>query len=179
MAQNPQSQTDTLTEKPDVEHIQKLIADAPIGGYIGEDGARILAERACNVIILKDGDYLFRKGEKTTSFYLVESGRVARIKDEVKDKKARVLHTLHKGDLVGELSFIDQTDHVRSVIALGDARVLQFKGEDIQPLITGHPQLMFDFMRAVIKRVHHTVKDISKQQQALADYIGTGGKGRS
>lgn len=179
MTQNPESQTDTLTEAPDVEHIQKLIAGAPIGNYIGEDGARIMAEHACNVILLKDGDYLFRRGERTTSFYLVESGRVARIKDEVKDKKVRVLHTLHKGDLVGELSFIDQMDHVRSVIALGDARVLQFRAEDIQPLITEHPQLMFDFMRAVIKRVHHTVNDISKQQLALADYISTGGKGRS
>ena len=37
---------------------------------------------------------------------------------------------------------------------------------------------MFDFMRAVIKRVHLTVASVGKQQIALADYIATAGKGR-
>jgi hypothetical protein len=37
---------------------------------------------------------------------------------------------------------------------------------------------MFDFMRAIIKRAHHTVSSIEKQQMALSDYISTGGKGR-
>ena len=174
MTQNPETQA----RKPNVDQVRKLIEDAPIGGYIGADGARIMAERACNELVLAKNDFLFRGGEKTTSFYLVTSGSLARIKDGKKGRRPRILHTLHKGDLVGELSFIDETDHVRSVIALEDSTVLQFRKEDIDPLITEHPRLMFNFMRAVIKRVHHTVNDISKQQMALSDYIGSGGKGR-
>lgn len=174
MAQNPNSQN----EKPNVDNVKKLIMDAPIGSYIGEEGAQIFAARACSEIQLKDNEFLFRKDETTTSFYLVSSGRLARIKERKSGKKPRILHTLHKGDLVGELSFIDQTHHARSVIALGDASVLQFKSEDITPLITEHPRLVFDFMRAVIRRVHHTVTDISRQQMALSEYIGSGGKGR-
>lgn len=103
---------------------------------------------------------------------------MARIKERKSGKKPRVLHMLHKGDLVGELSFIDQTHHALSVTALGDATVLQFKAEDINPLITEHPKLVFDFMRAIVKRVHHTMAEVSKQQMALTEYIGTGGKGR-
>jgi hypothetical protein len=38
---------------------------------------------------------------------------------------------------------------------------------------------MYDFMRAVIKRVHRGVLGLSKQQEALANYIATAGKGRS
>ncbi len=170
--------TDTQNPRPDVEQVKKLIMDAPIGSYIGEEGAAIMAERACSEIHLKDGEYLFHKGEKTTSFYLVAEGRLARIKERKNGKKTRILHTLEKGDLVGELSFIDDSDHALSVIVLGDATVLQFKAENIKPLITEHPQVMFDFMRAVIKRVHHTVTEISKQQLALSEYIGTAGKGR-
>ena len=63
-------------------------------------------------------------------------------------------------------------------MALGDATVFAFKTEDIKHFIHEHPQVMFDFMRAIIKRVHHTVSNISKQQLALAEYISTGGKGR-
>lgn len=156
-----------------------LIQQAPIGDYIGAEGARILAERASSEIRLKAGDYLLREGEPTTSFYLVASGKLLRIREsERSDRKPQILHVLEEGDLVGELSFIDGTPPTLSVMALGEATVLQFKAEDFRPLISEHPQLMFDFMRAVVKRVHHTLTDIAKQQTALADYISSGGKGR-
>ncbi|WP_456380746.1 cyclic nucleotide-binding domain-containing protein [Thiolapillus sp.] len=164
--------------KPDIERVRKLILEAPIGKYIGEEGAQILAERACCEELLKDGEFLFHQGDSENSFYIVAEGRLALVKERKKGKRPRILHVLEKGDLVGELSFIDDTPHTTSVMALGDAAVLRFKAEDIRPLITEHPQMMFDFMRAVIKRVHHTLANIGKQQMALADYISTAGKGR-
>jgi len=165
--------------KPDVETVKNLILEAPIGKYIGDRGAGIFAERACCIIELKDGEFLYKKGETTKSFYIIAEGRLALVKIRKKaEKKPRILHILEKGDLVGELSFIDDTHHASSVMALGDARVLRFKAEDIRPLILQEPQLMFDFMRAIIKRVHHTVSSISEQQIALSDYIASAGKGR-
>lgn len=168
----------TQGAKPSVAQVTEVIKNAPIGDYIGVEGAQILAERACTELQVKEGDYLFLSGEKTTSFYLVTSGRLARTRADNNEAKPRILHTLQTGDLVGELSYIDETTHAHSVMALSSATVLQFKKEDIDPLITEQPKLMFDFMRAIIKRVHHTANDISKQQLALADYIGSGGKGR-
>ncbi len=166
-------------KKPDIEQVEKNILEAPIGHYIGEDGAKILAERACSELSLKDSEYIFHEGDIETSFYIVTKGRLALVKDRKKDKSPNILHVLEKGDLVGELSFIDDTPHRTSCMSLGEASVLRFKDEDIRPLITEHPMVMFNFMRAVIKRVHHTVSAIGKQQMALSDYISTGGKGRS
>ncbi len=162
----------------DIEQVKKHIIEAPIGQYIGEDGAQILAEKACCELSLKDSEYLFRQGELENSFYIVTQGRLGLVKERKKDKSPYVLHVLEQGDLVGELSFIDDTPHATSCMALGDATVLRFKGEDIRPLITEEPILMFNFMRAVIKRVHHTISNIGQQQLALSDYISTGGKGR-
>ncbi len=166
-------------KKPDIKQAKKLIMDAPIGQYIGKEGAQTLAERVRCVYILKDSEFLFHQGDVDKCFYIVCEGRLALVKEKKKDKSTQVLHVLEKGDLVGELSFIDETPHIVSVMALGNASLLRFKEEDIRPLITEHPKLMFDFMRAVIKRVHHSVANISKQQMALSDYISTGGKGRS
>lgn len=166
--------------KLDIDATKKLILNAPIGKYVGDRGAKIFAERACCMNELKDGDCLFKKGDTTTSFYVVAKGRLARVKSmKSKDESLEILHLLEQGDMVGELSFIDDTEHSTNVVALGDASVLQFKAEDIRPLIVQEPQLMFDFMRAVVKRVHSTVVSISKQQSALSDYISTAGKGRS
>ena len=162
---------------PDIKQAKQLIMDAPIGQYIGEDGAQILADRACCELCLKDSEFIFHQGDIENSFYIVIDGRLALV-NEKKDKNPQILHVLEKGDLVGELSFIDGTPHNTSCIALGDASVLRFKAEDVRPLITEHPMVMYNFMRAVIKRVHHTVSAIGKQQTALSDYISTGGKGR-
>ncbi len=163
----------------DIEKIKNFILEAPIGQYIGEEGAKVLAEHAGSIVKLKSDDYLFRKGELTNSFFLVVDGHLARIEETPKGLKPyRVIHTLHRGDLVGELSFIDDTPHTMSVIALGDATVLQFSADEIKPLITTHPQLMYDFMRAIIKRVHHTLYSLNQQQSALQDYISSGARGR-
>ena len=156
-----------------------LIQQAPIGSYIGAEGARILAEHASSEVCLKVNEYLLRKGEPNTSFFLIASGKLARVRENGRcDGKPQIVHVLQEGDLVGELSFIDGTPPTLSVMALGESTLVQFDSEDFQPLISEHPQLMFDFMRAVVKRVHHTLTDIATQQTALADYISSGGKGR-
>lgn len=162
----------------DIKQVKKHIMEAPIGQYIGEDGAKILAERACCENSLKDSEFIFHEGDIETSFYIVTKGRFALVKERNNNKNPNILHVLEEGDLVGELSFIDDTPHLASCMALGESSVLRFKAEDIKPLITEHPMVMFNFMRAVIKRVHHTVSAIGKQQMALSDYISTGGKGR-
>ncbi len=165
-------------KKLDVKQAKKLIMEAPIGDYIGKEGAKILAEHARCLIALKDSEFLFHQGDVDHCFYIVSEGRLALVKEKKKDKSPQILHVLEKGDLVGELSFIDDTPHRVSVMALGEASLLRFKAEDIKPLITEQPKLMFDFMRAIIKRVHHSVAMISEQKIALSDYIASGGKGR-
>lgn len=163
--------------KPDINEVKKHILEAPIADYIGEKGAQIFAEKVCAIRQIKDSEFLFRQGEVENNLYILISGRLAFVKENGKnDSNPDILHVLTKGDLVGELSFIDDTPHDVSAMALGDAEVLCFSADDVRPLITEQPQLMFDFMRAVVKRVHGTVTDLGRQQIALSSYIYTAGK---
>lgn len=167
-------------KKPDAKQVKALIMEAPIGEYIGEAGAQILSQHACCEDDLKDGEFLFHQGEMESCFYIIAKGRVALVKErKKKGKRPHVLHMLEKGDMVAELSFIDDTAHTASAMALGDVSVFSFKDKDMRPLILKEPQFMFDFMRAVIRRVHGAISTIGKQQMALSDYIASGGKGRS
>jgi CRP/FNR family transcriptional regulator, cyclic AMP receptor protein len=161
-----------------IDRIAAAIYDAPLGQYIGRDGAGILAARAADERHLKDGEFLYRKGETTNSFYIVTEGRFALVREKLKERKEIILHVLEKGDLVGELSFIDQTPLTLSVCALGEASALSFNAEDIKPLITEEPELIYNFMRAVIKRVHHVVDTIGEHEMEMLQYILTGGRGR-
>jgi len=153
------------------------ILNAPIGQYIKKEGAEILSLCVTNELQLKADQFLFHKGDLTGNFYLVTKGRLALVQ-ELKNGKLHFLHVLQKGDLIGELSFIDDTPHIISVIALNEASVYQFNTEGIKPLILSEPIFMFNFMRAIIKRVHHTVRAINRKQNDLTDYISSGGKGR-
>ncbi|MFK5949844.1 MAG: cyclic nucleotide-binding domain-containing protein [Methylococcales bacterium] len=164
--------------KPDIKHVSQLLMEAPIGQYIGEDGAKILAKYACDEKQIANNEFLYHEGDNSDCCYFIVEGRLALVKENNKGVAPKIIHILEPRDLVGELSFIDSTPYNDSVMALGDATVLSFKAADIKHLINEYPQVIFDFMRAIIKRVHHTVSNISKQQMALAEYISTGGKGR-
>ncbi|NIY84743.1 Crp/Fnr family transcriptional regulator [Vibrio hepatarius] len=165
--------------KPQAEQVVKQILQAPIGSYIGEEGAQVLAQRAARIEKLKDGEFLYRQGDAANSFYMVTSGRLGLIRENQKTGKGTLLHVLEEGDLTGELSFIDGEPRSLSVEAFGDASVLCFDRQDIEPLIDEYPKVIFNFMRAVVKRVHHTVSAIGQQQSELSHYIATGGRGRS
>jgi CRP/FNR family cyclic AMP-dependent transcriptional regulator len=164
--------------KANTQEIATLICNAPIGQYIGEEGATILAQHAAQKIDLQDDEVLCEKGVSTNCFYIVTKGRFA-ITSVARDRdRTTVLHILEKGDLVGELSFIDGSGHADTVRSLGTSSVISFNKDDIFPLIKDHPELVFNFMRAVIKRVHSTLTAINRQQNELLSYIQTGGKGR-
>jgi CRP/FNR family transcriptional regulator, cyclic AMP receptor protein len=165
-------------KEQDVDRIAAAIYEAPLGEYIGRDGAGILAAHAANERRLKDNEFLYRKGETTGSFYIVTEGRLAIVREKTTEPKEIILHILEKGDLVGELSFIDETPHALSVSALGDAAVLIFNADDIKPLITEEPELIYNFMRAVIKRVHQLVNTVRDHEMEMLQYIMTGGSGR-
>jgi CRP-like cAMP-binding protein len=160
----------------DVDRIATIIHAAPIGGYLGRHGSEVLARFADKEITLADGDFLFRKGEYAQTFYIVTSGQLAFVREPTKNRRQIVLHVLDAGDLVGELSFIDGSKYTVSCAALGSASVLSFNVGDMSPLIENHPRVLYDFMRAVIQRVHQTRAAILSQQQELSDYIETGGR---
>ncbi len=163
----------------DTDRIAAAIYEAPLGHYIGRAGAEILASRVCSVRQLRDKEFLYHKDEVCGSFYLVLDGRLALMREKEVNRPERIMHVAEKGDLVGELSFIDQTPHHISVCALGDASVLCFDAEGWESLITEHPVLIYNFMRAIIKRVHGIVSAVGTQQAELEQYISTGGSGRS
>ena len=155
-----------------------MIYEAPLGEYIGREGAGILAEHVASERRLMGDEFLYRKGEEARSFYIVTEGRLALVRERNNVGKEIIVHVLEKGDLTGELSFIDQLPHTLSARALGEAAVLCFDADDIKPLITEHPTLIFNFMRAVIKRVHTVVATVGEHEMELRQYIATGGRGR-
>jgi CRP/FNR family transcriptional regulator, cyclic AMP receptor protein len=125
---------------------------------------------------LDDREFLFHEGEHARTFYIVVGGRLAFVREATATRPEVIIHVLEKGDLCGELSFIDGNEYTVSCCALGSATVLSFRVNDLSALVDKHPRVVYDFMRAVIVRVHSTTAALSRQRQELADYIAMGGR---
>lgn len=158
------------------DRIVTTLEQAPLGGYLGHEGCEVLAGYAGAERALADGEFLFHRGDRPEAFFIVTAGRLAVVREETPQRPESAVHVIEEGDLIGELSFIDGTDHTVSVRALGEASVLPFDVGNFDSLIEGHPRVLYDFMRAVIKRVHLTAATLGKQQAELADYVSRAGK---
>ncbi len=77
---------------------------------------------------LKSDEVLVREGASDDHLYVIVSGVLGVIKNAA-TPEAVTLFALNAGDLVGELSFIDQTPHYASLVALGPTRVFGLERE--------------------------------------------------
>lgn len=161
-----------MTEhQPTPADVAATLERSPLGGFLGAEGCAVLASYAEGERRLSPDDYLFMRGDAPEAFFLLTAGQLA-----VEREPGRVVHVLEPGDLVGELSFIDGVPHTQSVRALEDATLLTFVVGDVTPLLEQHPRVMFDFMRAVIARVHQTAASLGRERQELSDFITRGGR---
>lgn len=159
-----------------IDRIASTIYRAPLGQYVGRGGAEALARYVDAEVPVDAGEFLFHRGDRADTFYLVTGGKLAVVREETRQRPEMVLHVLEPGDLVGELSYIDGTPHTNSIRALEDATLLSFARHTFDPLVEEQPRVAFDFMRAVVTRIHQTAASIARQQQELTDFVSSGGK---
>jgi CRP/FNR family transcriptional regulator, cyclic AMP receptor protein len=147
----------------------EALRDSRLGKELSEDEARKLAESLA-FRDLRAGDVLVREGTSDNHLYVIVSGALGVVR-RAGSADAVTLLTLTKGDLVGELSFIDETPHYASLVAIGPTRVFALEREKLEALLTVHPQIVYRVMRAIVRTVHEIQRRISMQSAELTNYI--------
>jgi CRP/FNR family cyclic AMP-dependent transcriptional regulator len=147
----------------------EALRNSRLGTELSEDEARALAERLA-FRDLQAGDVLVREGTSDNHLYVIVSGALGVVR-RPGSADAVMLLTLTKGDLVGELSFIDETPHYASLVAIGPTRVFALERENLESLLTTRPQIVYRIMRAIVRTVHEIQRRISMQSAELTNYI--------
>ena len=70
------------------------------------------------------GDYIFRQGENSNNFYILEKGEVEVTRITPPDTKEEVIAVLGENDFFGEMSLLQGTPHTANVRARTDIEVL-------------------------------------------------------
>ncbi len=119
---------------------------------------------------LQSDEVLVPEGTSDNHLYVIVRGALGVIKN-AGTAETLTLFALNQGDLVGELSFIDQTPHYASLIAIGPTRVFGLEREKLEALLPQHPELVYRVMRAIIRTVHQIQRRLSMQSVELTNYI--------
>lgn len=119
---------------------------------------------------LKDGDILIEEGRVDNRLHVVIDGNVA-VTRKTTGEDWVVLHILRKGELAGELGFIDGQEHSATLRAIGPARVFSLERNRFESLLESNPLLVYRVMRAIIRGVHNTLRRMNVQQMEMTNYI--------
>lgn len=139
-----------------IDHLRKIpfVQDLP---------EEILARIAQHVRArrLDPGEVLFRKGDPGNSVFMIRDGWV-KIVTENHEGDELVLNHCGPGEVVGEISLIDQEPRSAGVVTLSAVEVLELKRATFMDVLAQQPMLALDVMRNFSARLRFATAYIEK-----------------
>ena len=108
----------------------------------------------------KDKQVLIREGDIQQKIFWILDGEVY-ITRRMGDKY-KVLATLGKGELIGEMSFFDKSVRSATVIAKGEVRALEFTKENFADIYAASPMWMRRLLVSLAKRIRLMVQKLGQ-----------------
>ncbi|HXJ40309.1 MAG TPA: cyclic nucleotide-binding domain-containing protein, partial [Bryobacteraceae bacterium] len=102
------------------------------------------------IIFLKAGDTLIRKGEENADYFVLVSGRLHAFDEQ--DGKLIPLGVIRPGDGVGEISLLTKEPRSATVVARLDSEVIRFPYLSFLDLATSQPLTLLQIARTAIQR---------------------------
>jgi len=148
----------------------ELVRNSALAVELTGDQCAVLAELV-SVRKLADGEVLVRQGASDNYLYVIVSGALAVARQVEADGQWLNLHLLSKGDLAGELGFMDGRPHYAALRATGPTQVLCLEREKLESLLQREPVIVYRVMRAIFRVVHVIVNRMAMQTSELTNYI--------
>jgi CRP/FNR family cyclic AMP-dependent transcriptional regulator len=148
----------------------QLVRDSALAVELSPEQCAVLADLV-TVRDLADGEVLVDEGASDDHVHVVLSGALAVAKKMEPGSKWMNLYVLTKGDLAGELAFMDASPHYAALRAAGPTRVLSLKREKLESLLNREPLVVYRVMRAIFRVVHGLMHRMALQASELTNYI--------
>jgi CRP-like cAMP-binding protein len=117
----------------------------------------------------RDGEMIFREGEKGESMYVIQAGKVRIQRDSAEGNLT--LCVLESGEIFGEMALFDRLPRSATAVASGDARILSVDRKKLFPTISKDPTLLFKILETMsqrIRRLDDEIAKLKKQRSNLA-----------
>ena len=107
-----------------------------------------------------DGEVICKQGEAGDRMFVLQTGRAAVVRED--EGTERVIDTLEKGDVFGEMAIFDKQPRSATVRAAGKARVLTLDKRTFLKRIHEDPSLAFQ----VLKKMSLRIRSLHEQLDA-------------
>lgn len=124
----------------------EALARVGIFGGLTKTDLGLLARHSTEVTVPK-GEVIVREGRVGHQLLYIESGEVTVM------RKGKLLATLKKGDVVGELSLIDGKPAIADVTVSKDIVALVMSVQDFQSVMAQSPSFENKLLKAVVARL--------------------------
>ncbi len=131
-----------------------VVRTAPLFAALDDDAAAALRS-SMNEVELARGKVLFAEGDPGDRLYIVTEGKI-KLGRTSSDGRENLLAVLGPGEMFGELSLFDPGPRTSTATALTDATVVGLGHDDLQPWLTGRPEVAGQLLRALAQRLRRT-----------------------
>lgn len=143
----------------------ETLKTVPLFAGFGNEELRLLAFSAEDKL-LKDGDVLFRAGDRADGGYVVASGRID-LTAEADALGARVAAALGPGSLIGELALIVETQRPTGAVAIQGTRVLLIRRAAFRRVLSEYPEIARRLHALIAGRIGSMATDLDRVRAAL------------
>jgi CRP-like cAMP-binding protein len=119
---------------------------------------------------LARGKALFSEGEPGDRLYVVTDGKI-KLGRTAADGRENLLAVLGRGEMFGELSLFDPGPRTATATAVTDSVLLGLGHDELQPWLTGRPEVAGHLLGALARRLRRT-------NEAMADLVFSDVPGR-
>lgn len=137
-----------------------LESDHPLFRYFTE-AERDRIESIGQVKHMAEGSFLIRAGEIDSALFAIEDGHLDII--GMDDGKFIVVATVGPGDVIGEVSFIDDSPRTVSVKAGEETTVRVWDKRTLSEALAFEPQLLAKFAVAMSELLVERLRDMSRR----------------
>jgi CRP/FNR family transcriptional regulator, cyclic AMP receptor protein len=106
---------------------------------------------AANAKSLAPGDVLVKEGDESTSMYWLQTGSL--VVTKTVDGKKVTIDKIIAGQLVGEISFIDQKPRSATVSALEQSELIEIPRETFEKVFASQPAWFNALFRTLAERL--------------------------
>jgi len=114
---------------------------------------------ACTKVKVDSGELIIRKDDPPGELYIVSEGSFKVFDDSLGEDFVYAILT--RGDIFGEMSFLDDSSRSASVAALSDGSLLKMGSEEFENLLREHPDTASHFLFALSSVVTGRLREVN------------------
>jgi hypothetical protein len=139
--------------EPTTEEVEALLAEVPIFRMLSAAQVHQLA-LAARPLLLGPTERFVVQGAQGTSLFLVGEGTVeVRQRDAAGHGSDRLVATLGRGEVVGEMALLTGEPRTATVRSVGEAVVYEVGREQYEPLLQAHPEWLEELAAIMHRRL--------------------------